>query len=73
VLYRHGYQQVSEEIEADQDKEVKEFILTVNYALLKVESQPSRADVFVDGKKIGKTPLLDGRQVNFGFHTLKLS
>jgi tetratricopeptide (TPR) repeat protein len=40
---------------------------------LKVESEPSEADVFVDGVNIGKTPLLDGKPVNFGFRKVKLS
>ncbi len=73
VLYRHNYQRVSEEIRIEEDKEVKEFALTVNNSLFKVESQPSGSDVFIDGENIGETPLLEGKLVNFGFHTLKLS
>nr|NIN01392.1 PEGA domain-containing protein [candidate division Zixibacteria bacterium] len=41
----------------DTSKQEKEFTLDVATALFKVESQPSEADVFVDGVNIGKTPL----------------
>jgi hypothetical protein len=61
VLYRHGYQRISDEIRIDQDKDLKEFILQVNNAIFKVESQPSYAEVLIDQEKIGKTPLLEGK------------
>lgn len=73
VLYRHGYQQVSQKVKAEKNKEAKEFVLQVNNSVFKVESQPSSAEVFVDGEKIGKTPILDGKLVNLGFHTVKVS
>src|SRR3989304_1756147 len=31
------------------------------------------AEVLVDGEKIGKTPILDGKLVNLGFHTVKVA
>ncbi|MFV1957635.1 MAG: PEGA domain-containing protein, partial [bacterium] len=73
VLYRHGYQQLSGRLVANQDKEKKEYTLNVNNALLRVESTPSPADIFLNGVKIGTTPMLGGKQVKFGFHTLKLT
>ncbi len=73
LLSRHGYQQVRDMISVDQDKQVKEYSLEVANALFKVESEPSGATVFVDGAEIGKTPLLDGQLVNFGFRKIKLS
>lgn len=73
VLYHHGYQRMIEEIRIDGDKEVKEFILNANNSLFKVDSQPRHAKVFVDGFKIGKTPIWDGKLVTFGFHKLKLT
>ncbi|MGA1795560.1 MAG: hypothetical protein ACMUIL_06850 [bacterium] len=73
VVYRHGYQRVSDEIRVDQEKGVKEFVLQVNNALFKVESQPSSAQVFVDEEKFGTTPLLEGKGVGFGFHRVLLS
>ncbi len=73
VLYRHGYQQLSGKLVANQDKETKEYTLSVNNALLRVESMPSPADIFLNGVKIGTTPMLGGKQVKFGFHTLKLT
>jgi tetratricopeptide (TPR) repeat protein len=73
LLSRHGYQPVKDMISVDVDKQVKEFSLEVANALFKVESEPSAADVFVDGSEIGKTPLLDGQLVNFGFRKIKLS
>ncbi|MEE8319258.1 MAG: PEGA domain-containing protein [bacterium] len=73
VLYRHGYQQLSDRLKANQDKGKKEYTLGVNNALLRVESMPSSAEILLDGIKIGATPMLGGKQVKFGFHTLKLT
>lgn len=72
VLYRHGYQQVSEKVKADKRGDVKEYVLQVNNALFKIESTPSSAEVYVDGEKIGKTPITD-RLVPLGFHTVRVS
>jgi hypothetical protein len=73
VLYRHGYQQVSQKISIEKNKDVKEFVLTVNNAIFRVDSDPSGADVSVDGDKIGKTPISGGKQVPLGFHTVKVA
>jgi len=73
VLYRHGYQQASDKMRVEKNRERKEYSLTVNNAMFKVESQPSPADVSVDGDKIGRTPLTDGKPVTLGFHTVKIS
>jgi len=73
MLYRHGYQQVSEKIKIEKNKDVREFVLTVNNALFKIDSEPSPADVFLDGDKIGRTPILEGKPVTLGFHTVKVS
>jgi tetratricopeptide (TPR) repeat protein len=73
LLSRHGYQPINDTISVDKDKQTKEFFLEVANAFFKVESQPSDADVYVDGVKIGKTPILDGKSVNFGFRKIKLS
>jgi hypothetical protein len=73
LLSRHGYQPVQDVISIDQSQQAKEFVLEIANALFKVESQPSGADVYVDGVKIGQTPILDGKLVNFGFRKIKLS
>jgi tetratricopeptide (TPR) repeat protein len=73
VLYRHGYQQASDKMRVEKNRELKEYSLTVNNAMFKVESQPSPADVSVDGDKIGRTPLTDGKPVTLGFHTVNIS
>ena len=73
VLYRHGYQQVSDKMSVAKDRDVKEYTLIVNNALFKIDSQPSAADVYVDGDKIGRTPITDGKPVTLGFHTVKVS
>lgn len=73
VLYKHGYQQVSERIKIEKNKDVKEFALNVNNSVFKVDSQPSGADVYVDNEKIGRTPITDGKLVNLGFHTVKVT
>lgn len=73
VLYRHGYQQMGEKVRIEKNKDTKEFVLNVNNSVFKVESEPSSADVFVDGEKIGRTPIHDGKLVNLGFHTVRVS
>jgi len=73
VLYRHGYQQVSEKVKVEKNKDTREFVLQVNNSVFKIESEPSGADVFVDGDQIGKTPIRDGKLVNLGFHTVKVT
>ncbi len=73
LLSRYGYQPLHETLSVDAIDQVKEFLLEVATALFKVESQPSEADVFVDGVNIGKTPMLDGKPVSFGFRKVRLS
>ncbi len=73
LLYRHGYRAVNVKVRANVAKETKEFILAVNNALFKVDSEPQGADVSVDGGSIGKTPLLAGKVVPLGFHTVRVS
>ncbi len=73
LLYRHGYRPVNVKVRANVAKETKEFVLAVNNALFKVDSEPQGADVSVDGTSIGKTPLLAGKIVPLGFHTVRVS
>lgn len=73
MLYRHGYQQVSDELRIGKDREVKEYSLVVNNSIFRVESDPAGAEVFVDGERIGRTPISDGKPVTLGFHTVKVS
>ena len=73
VLYRHGYQQVTDRLRLEKGQAGREFVLAVNNAVFKVDSEPSRAAVMVDGDAFGKTPLLDGKPVSLGFHTVKLT
>lgn len=73
MLYRHGYQQVAEKIKIEKNGENKRFVMTANYALFKVDSTPSPATVYVDGEVFGKTPMLDGKQLVLGFHTVRVS
>jgi tetratricopeptide (TPR) repeat protein len=73
VLYRHGYQQHADKLRIEKNREAKDFVLQVNNSIFKIDSQPQSAEVSVDGEKIGKTPILDGKQVTLGFHTVKVS
>ena len=73
VLYKHGYQQVSDKVRIEKAKTEKEFVLTVNNSVFRIESEPASADVYVDADKIGRTPILDGKLVNLGFHTVKVA
>jgi len=72
LLYRHGYDKLSDVVYLNKNAETKEFTLAANNATFRVESEPTGAEVFIDGVAIGKTPILDGKAVSFGFHTLKL-
>ncbi len=73
LLYRHGYRPVNVKVKAKAAGETKEFVLAVNNALFKVDSEPQGADVSVDGTSIGKTPLLAGKVVPLGFHSVRVS
>ncbi|HEX9021050.1 MAG TPA: PEGA domain-containing protein, partial [Nitrospirota bacterium] len=73
VLYRQGYQQVTGKVKIEKNKDAREFTLTVNNAVFRIDSEPSSADVYVDGEKIGRTPILEGKPVTLGFHTVKAS
>ncbi len=73
TLYRHGYQQLTETVKVEKSKDTKEFSLAVNNAVFKIESEPTGAEVFVDGEKIGITPLREGKPVTLGFHTVRVS
>src|SRR5436190_52532 len=73
LLYRHGYQQVTDRLRMDKGEGVREFVLPVNNAVFRVDSEPSRATVLVDGDACGRTPLLEGKPVSLGFHTVKLT
>jgi hypothetical protein len=73
VLYRHGYQQASGTLRIEKSGEVKEYSLAVNNAVFKIESRPSGADVFVDGDRLGRTPLTEGKPVTLGFHTVTVA
>ncbi|MGD9367686.1 MAG: PEGA domain-containing protein [Desulfobacteraceae bacterium] len=73
LLSRHGYQPVQTTVSISQDKAVQSYTLEIANALLKIESEPSQADVYIDDTLIGRTPILDGKLVNFGFRKLRLS
>lgn len=73
MLYRHGYQQVNENIKIEKSGESKKFAMAANYALFKVETSPSPATVYVDGELLGKTPMKDGKQLAPGFHTIRVA
>jgi tetratricopeptide (TPR) repeat protein len=73
LLSRYGYEPLQDKLKVEASNEVKEFSLNVANALFKVDSVPSGATVFVDGVEVGKTPLLEGTLVNFGFRKVKLS
>lgn len=73
LLSRHGFQPFQTRVSVEKDKVLKPFTLDVASALLKIESEPSPADVFVDGVLVGSTPIMDGKLVNFGFRKIRLS
>ncbi|MDH5218030.1 MAG: PEGA domain-containing protein [Gammaproteobacteria bacterium] len=72
-LYKHGFSQKSEEIELAKNADFKEFLLDSYYSLLKIESEPSNATVYIDGATLGTTPFTDGKPVSTGFHTVRIS
>ena len=73
MLYRHGYQQVVEKIKIEKSGEHKQFSMAANYAVFKVETTPSPAKVYIDGELLGKTPMLEGKQIGLGFHTVRVT
>jgi tetratricopeptide (TPR) repeat protein len=73
TLYRHGYQQLSDKIKVGKSGEAREFVLTANNALFKLDSEPSQATVYIDDEQVGKTPIAGGKLVTLGFHSVRLT
>ncbi|HEX9193599.1 MAG TPA: PEGA domain-containing protein [Burkholderiales bacterium] len=73
TLYRHGYQQLTDKIKVGKSGEAREFLLTANNALFKVDSTPSSASVYIDDEQIGKTPITGGKLITLGFHSVRLT
>src|SRR5690349_5207736 len=73
TLYRHGYQQLTDRIKIAKSGEAREFVLTANNALFKVDSTPSSATVYIDDEQIGKPPITDGKLITLGFHSVRVS
>jgi tetratricopeptide (TPR) repeat protein len=72
MLYRHGYQQVTEKFQIAKSGDRKEYQLAANTSTFNLESTPSNATAYLDGEEIGKTPI-SGKSVDLGFHTLRVS
>ena len=60
MLYRHGYQQVTEKVKIEKNKDTREFVLAVNNAVFKIDSEPPSADVFLDGERSDERPSSTG-------------
>ncbi|MEK6748575.1 MAG: PEGA domain-containing protein [Pseudomonadota bacterium] len=73
TLYKAGYEQLSQTLKAEKKGENKEFALNSYSSVLKVETEPTGAKIFVDGVEVGKTPETKGINVLVGFHTLTLA
>ena len=73
MVYRHGYQQLTDKIGVAKSGEAREFTLAANSALFRVDSEPSGATVTLDDEQLGKTPITAGKPITLGFHSLRLS
>jgi tetratricopeptide (TPR) repeat protein len=73
TLYRHGYQQLTDKIRVGKSGEAREFLLTANNVLFRVDSTPSSATVYIDDEQIGKTPITGGKLITLGFHSVRLT
>jgi hypothetical protein len=73
MLYRHGYQQLTDKIKVSKSGEAREFVLAANNVLFKVDSMPSSATVYIDDEQIGKTPIAGGKLITLGFHSVRLT
>src|SRR5713226_8304362 len=73
TLYRHGYQQLSDKIKVGKSGEAREFLLTANNALFRIDSEPTGASVYIDDEQVGKTPIAGGKLVTLGFHSVRLA
>jgi tetratricopeptide (TPR) repeat protein len=73
MLYRHGYQQLTDKIKVGKSGEAREFLLAANNVLFKVDSMPSSATVYIDDEQVGKTPITAGKLITLGFHSVRLT
>lgn len=73
ILYRHGFRQLSEKIAVQKEGEKFDFAMESYNSSLRLTSNPSGADVYIDGQHIGKSPIKKPFPVPLGFHTVKVS
>jgi tetratricopeptide (TPR) repeat protein len=73
MLYRHGYQQLTDKIKIGKSGEAREFQLAANNVLFRVDSEPTGASVTIDDEPAGKTPIAGGKLVTLGFHSVRLT
>jgi hypothetical protein len=74
-LRKEGYKDskvIDVKIEEGKTFNVNETLEEVRMGYLNINSQPSGADVYVDGKRVGKTPISD-YEVDAGSHTVMVS
>ena len=72
IIYRHGYEQVTQNIEPSKKNERIAFALKWFTSDFTVESEPSGAAVTLDDARIGTTPITKPYPVTLGFHTVRV-
>jgi tetratricopeptide (TPR) repeat protein len=73
-VYKEGFIPAERELEVqEKTKRTIRVELTRGYASFTIDSEPSGADVYLDGEHLGKTPLLSSPvSVPYGFHLVEL-
>ena len=71
-VIKHGFADAVQAMSSSEQK-VTEIVMTQRFAMLKIDSKPSGAEVKIDGISVGKTPLAAPASVPSGFIKLTLS
>lgn len=73
ILYRHGFRQVTKEIDVEKENQSFSFSMESLVSGLRLSSTPAGANVYIDELNIGKTPIRESYPVPLGFHTVRVS
>lgn len=72
-VYKHGYAQIDDKLNASSNGERKEISLDAYHTLAYIESEPAGATIYVDNQSVGTTPASDGIAMARGFRNIRVA
>jgi hypothetical protein len=71
-LYRHGYGPAKRIIRLPRAGVETQVLLEEHFSILRIDTVPSGAEIWLDGRPLGRTPIVDGIRVSPGEHEIDL-